>query len=295
MEEGISMGVISSAVRQIESSDPMVYIQTDANINEGNSGGPIVDIDGNIIGISNFKASQAIKEPGFGLAAPSNIARPVYEQIRDTGRVSRGIIGVATQTINPLLAASLKLPQDGGVLVVDVLPTSSADLAGIRAGDIIHSLDGRVMENSLQFNFNIYQHKVDDEVNMEILRAGERKTVRTLVFERPDVKNRLAQLMDKARTHVTQLVILAAAIDEEVLDALSLFRDSRGVLVAALLPGSLSGDSAKPGDLIHAVGTVAIKNLTELNSELGKRGKGDIVYLYIERQMQYRYVLVELQ
>ena len=295
MEEGMTMGVVSSAARQIDPSDPMIYIQTDANINEGNSGGPLVDIDGNIVGISNFKASQAIGESGFGLAAPSNIVRPVYEQVRENGRVRRGIIGVMTQTINPLLAASLKLSQDGGVLVVDVIPTSPADLAGIRAGDIIYSLDGKVMENALQFNFHIYQRKVGDQVNLDILRAGEKRTLRAAVFERPDIPNRLAQLMDQARTPVPPLAIVAADIDEKTMGLLPFFRDSQGVLIASLLPGSLAQDALKPGDLIHAIDTVAIRNLAELTSELGKRRKGDIVFLYIERQMQYRYVLVELQ
>jgi len=129
MEEGVSMGIVSSNARQIEMDDPMIYVQTDASITPGNSGGPLVDIEGNLIGINNYQASMKIDEQGFGLAAPANIVRTVYDQIRENGSVTRGIIGLTPQTINPLLSGALDLPQDWGVLVVDIIPTSPADMA----------------------------------------------------------------------------------------------------------------------------------------------------------------------
>jgi serine protease Do len=132
-------------------------------------------------------------------------------------------------------------------------------------------------------------------VEVEFSRGDDRRKVEIPVFERPDLPDRLARLMDRARTSVPALGIMAADIAEETMEELPFFRDSQGVLVAAHMPGSLSRNSLQPGDLIHAVNTVPLRNLADLTEDLAKRRKGDIVYLSIERQLQYRYVIVEIQ
>jgi len=151
------------------------------------------------------------------------------------------------------------------------------------------------MENARQFNVNVYQRRIGDRIEVEYSRGGERRKVEIPVFERPDLPDRLARLMDRVRTSVPELGVMAADIDEETMEDLPFFRDSQGVLIAAHMPGSLSRGSLNPGDLIHAINRVPLKNLAQLREDLAKRRKGDIVYLYIERQLQYRYVIVELQ
>ena len=122
LENSVSLGVVSSVARQLRSEDPMIYIQTDATINPGNSGGPLVDTEGRVVGINTLIVSQSGGSEGIGFAAPSNIVQHVYSQIRKSGRVRRGHLGVATQTVTPTLAAGLGLPQNWGVVVKDVLP-----------------------------------------------------------------------------------------------------------------------------------------------------------------------------
>jgi serine protease Do len=136
------MGIVSAVGRQLELDDPMVYIQTDAPINPGNSGGPLVDTGGRVVGINTLILSQGGGNEGLGFAAPSNIVKTVFEQIKATGRVRRGTIGVYAQTITPTLAAALKLPQDWGVILGDVFPGSPAAAAGFRMGDVVVSLMG---------------------------------------------------------------------------------------------------------------------------------------------------------
>ena len=112
LENSVSMGVVSSVARQIQPDSSMVYIQTDAPINPGNSGGPLVDVDGRLMGINTFILSESGGSEGLGFAIPSNIIKNVYTQLRDTGRVRRGEIGVSAETVTPALAEGLHLPQE---------------------------------------------------------------------------------------------------------------------------------------------------------------------------------------
>src|SRR5262249_8281433 len=136
LENSISMGIVSFVARQIRPDDPVIYIQTDASINPGNSGGPLLDSDGNIVGINTFIVSQSGGAEGLGFALPSNIVRTVYQQIRKFGGVKRGQIGVVAQTISPAMAAALDLKQNWGVLVADISANSAAEAAGLQIKDI---------------------------------------------------------------------------------------------------------------------------------------------------------------
>ncbi len=126
LESSVTLGVVSAVARQLTPEDPMIYIQTDAPINPGNSGGALVDTEGRLVGISTLIYSQSGGNEGIGFAAPSNIVRNVFTQIRKTGRVRRGDIGVHTQTITPLLAEALGVSADAGVVLSDVAPGGPA-------------------------------------------------------------------------------------------------------------------------------------------------------------------------
>src|SRR5437867_2002721 len=137
LENSVTLGVVSAVARQVRPDDRMIYVQTDASINPGNSGGPLVDGQGRVVGINTFILSQSGGSEGIGFAAPSNIVRYVYEQIRTRGRVHRGEIGVRVQTVTPGLAAGLGLRQDWGAVVADVVPGGPAAEAGLRIGDLV--------------------------------------------------------------------------------------------------------------------------------------------------------------
>src|SRR5262249_23595553 len=119
LESTITMGIVSSVARQVEPDAPMVYIQTDAAINPGNSGGPLVDLEGRVVGLNTFILSRSGGSEGLGFAIPSNIVRAVYEQLKASGRVRRGSLGLGTQTITATLASALRLGRDWGVVVAD--------------------------------------------------------------------------------------------------------------------------------------------------------------------------------
>jgi len=162
LENSASLGVVSSVARQLKPDDPMIYVQTDASINPGNSGGPLVDAEGRMVGLNTLILSQSGGNEGIGFAAPSHIVRAVYEQLRKSGRVRRGVIGVRAQTITPSLAAGLGLVFDRGIVLSDVTPAGPAEAAGLRPGDIVLALDGKPMENARQFDVNLYRRAPGD-------------------------------------------------------------------------------------------------------------------------------------
>ena len=221
LEGSASLGVVSAVARQVKPDDRMVYIQTDAPINPGNSGGPLLDADGRVVGINSFILTQSGGSEGLGFAAPSNIVRTVMDQIRKTGRMRRGEIGVTAQTVTPTLATGLGLGQTWGVVLADVTPGGPAARAGLRVADVVLRLDGKVTENARQFHVNLYPHAVGEVVHVEVLRGDRRLTVPVAVTERPDDPGRLADMVTPERNVVARLGILGLDLDEGLARACS--------------------------------------------------------------------------
>ncbi len=171
LQTSVTMGVVSAVARQLTPEDPMIYIQTDAPINPGNSGGALVDTDGRLVGINTLIYSQSGGNEGIGFAAPSDIVKNVYTQIKNTGRVKRGEIGVYSQTVTPLMAEALGVTGEAGAILSDVAPGSPAARAGLQPGDLILSLDGKRIENGRQFRINLYTRGVGDTVAIEAQRG----------------------------------------------------------------------------------------------------------------------------
>ena len=217
LEGSVTFGVVSAVARQVKPDGRMVYIQTDAPINPGNSGGPLLDAEGQVVGINSFILTQSGGSEGIGFAAPSNIVRTVIDQLRKTGRVRRGEIGVVAQTITPTLAAGLGLGQTWGVVLADVTPDGPGAAAGLRVADIVLTLDGKVTENARQFLVNLYPHAVGDTVILEVLRGTERRKVPVAVVERPSDPARLADLVSPERNVVGRLGILGLDLDDALL------------------------------------------------------------------------------
>lgn len=296
LENSVSMGIVSAVGRQLELDDPMVYVQTDAPINPGNSGGPLVDTNGRIVGINTLILSQGGGNEGIGFAAPSNIVRTVFEQIRAGGRVRRGTIGVYAQTITPTLASALRLPQSWGVILGDVLPQTPAAAAGLLVGDVVLSLDGKRMENGRQFEVNLYRRAVGDTVTVEVLRAGQTMKVPVAVAEREDDPTRFADLVSPDRNIVPRLGVLALDIDARIAAMIGERRMPYGVLVAARSADSPFGDQRlEPGDIIVSVNGAPVKALAELRSVVGRMAARSAAVFQVQRFGQLMFIAFELE
>jgi serine protease Do len=296
LENSASLGVVSSVARQLKPDSPMIYVQTDAAINPGNSGGPLVDVQGRLVGLNTLIASQSGGDDGIGFAAPSNIVRAVYEQLRAQGRVRRGVIGVRAQSITHALGDGLGLGVHSGVVLSDVRPGGPADAAGLRPGDIVVSLDGKPMENARQLDVNVYQRALGDTVTLEVLRSGARLSVAVTVVERPRDPDRFASLVTPERNLVSRLGVLAIELDEDLVRAAGPLRGSEGVLVAARSAGGVGvDDDLRPGDVIYAVNGVSVRGLAELRSAVQGPASGEPLVFHVERAGRLLYVVVELE
>ncbi len=297
LENSVSFGVVSAVARQLRPEDPMIYIQTDASINPGNSGGPLVDVDGRVVGISTFILSQSGGSEGLGFAAPSNIVRRVYEQILQHGRVRRGAIGARVQTVTPELAEGLGLAQDWGVILADVYPAGPAAAAGLRVGDIVLTMDGKLMENARQFEVNLYPRGVGETVRVEVLRGDQRTVYTVSPVERPGDPDRFQQMVRPAEHLVSRLGILGLNLTADVAPMLPGLRTRQGVVVAASTQQAprFRDGQLLPGDVIRALNGRPIGNLTGLRAALDELGAGHAVVLQVDRGGELRYVSFVLE
>ena len=288
----VSFGVVGAVARQLEPESPMIYVQTDATINQGSSGGPLVDLRGRIVGINTLIFSQTGGYEGLGFAAPSNIVRTVYEQLRKGGRVRRGDIGVRAQTVTAVLASGLKLTRDRGVVLADVLPGSPAAKAGLKAGDLVLTFDGKPMENGRQFQVTLYRRFVGDVVTLEIQRGKELLKVPVAISERADAFSGLAESIDPRLNLIPRIGVLGVTLDPRLADLLPALRVSSGVVVASTVPGAIDAPDGglAPGDVIYSVNGQPVAGLTELRATIEAMKEGDAVVLHIERRGELIYI-----
>lgn len=174
----VTSGIISALSRSglgIEGYED--FIQTDASINPGNSGGALVNLKGELVGINTAIFSQSGGNIGIGFAIPINLANQIMEQLLSTGTVKRGYLGVTAQDLNPDLAEAFGLKDQRGAVINEVLPESPADKAGIKAGDIILSIDGKKVKNANDVRNRIGLLPVDEKIEFEVYRNGQRKNI----------------------------------------------------------------------------------------------------------------------
>lgn len=296
LENSVTLGVVSALGRQRAAEDPMVYIQTDAPINPGNSGGPLIDTAGRVVGINTYILTQSGGSEGVGFAVPSNIVRTVFDQLRTTGRVRRGTLGVLAQTISPVMATGLGLARMNGVILADVAAESPAESAGLRPGDVVLTLDGRTMENARQFEVNVYRRRVGDVVTLEVQRGQDVVKTTAAIAERPDDPARFAALVDPKANLVARLGVLGVGIEPRVAAKLPQLRATGGVLVAGLLADAPGGQGGlETGDVIIALNGSPVSALEDLRTRVDALGEGGACVLQVQRGQILLYVVLELE
>jgi len=287
----VTMGVVSSVARQLDPDSPFVYVQTDTPINPGNSGGPLVDADGNLVGINTFILSTSGGSQGLGFAIPAGEVAFAYPQLLKYGDVHQPEIGAIAQTITPELAAALHLQRDFGVIIADIAPGEPADTAGLRIQDIILSVDGTPTANLPLFTSTLYRHESGECAKFEVLRGSERLHLDIPLVERSHKADNLADIANPEKDLVQQLGILGIDLKPDLAKSLPDLRIPTGVIVAARTLGTGTEEiPLQTGDVIHALNGAPITNLAGLRAELAKLEPGDPVALQVERYTQLSYV-----
>jgi serine protease Do len=295
LDDSVTMGVVSSVMRQPDPDSAMIYIQTDAAINPGNSGGPLVDVDGNLMGINTFILSQSGGSEGLGFAIPSVVVRFVYQEILAHGHVHSRHIGVNLQAITPALAKGLGLPRDSGLVISDVLPGGPADQAGVKIQDVVLNLDGTPVERVPMFKAALYRSQHGDPVSLDLLRGSQKLTLKVAVVEeQQNESDDLADLVNPEKSLVPQLGILGVEINAKISGLLSELRMNSGVLVAARAAGATVETGLRAGDVIHSLNGTAIATLDQLRAALRVLKPGDSVALQLERDEELMYIAFDL-
>jgi serine protease Do len=280
----VTLGVVSAVARQVDPDSPMVYIQTDAPINPGNSGGPLVNADGEVIGINTFILTQSGGNEGLGFAIPSSVVNVAYQQLRKFGHIHRAQIGIGLQSISPVLAAAMNLPRSYGVIVSDVLPDSPALAAGVRVGDVLLTIDGRTADSVPYVSFRLMSVDAGAKVHLEVLRDKQKLAFDVPVVEAPHEMDQIASLVDPEKNLVRPLGIIGVEIDQKIAAMTSDLRDPFGILVVARSNDATGDIPLAAADVIRTLNGQPMATLERLRAALKSLQPGAPVVLQIQRE-----------
>jgi serine protease Do len=296
LQNSVTMGVVSAVARQADPSKPLAYIQTDAPINPGNSGGPLVDMNGSVLGLNTFILSQGGGSEGLGFAIPARIVDFVYHSLRQYGHVHRVEIGAMAQEITPTLAEGLQLAQHWGVIVADVKPDGPAAAAGLQIQDIVLMADERRIETLPQLSSALYLHRLDQVLQLEILRGNQKKTLYIPAVEHRDQMDQLFDAANADKSLVPRLGILAIDLTSDLRNQIGSLRIPSGVIVLGRAADLILQDTGlQTGDVIHALNTTPIDSMEALRAAVSKLKTGDPVVVQVERSDGLTYLSFEME
>ena len=291
----LTHGMVSAVARQTNPDSPLIYIQTDAPINQGNSGGPLVNIRGEVVGVNTFIMSQSGGSDGLGFAIPSATVRTAFRQLRQFGQLRRQEVGMSLQTITPEMAAGLGLARDHGVIVSDVWPGGPAAAAGLQPGDILDTVDGQPAENVPTVNYNFRLRDSAEKVQLVVLRGTSRLSLSVTAVEQKSEFDSLSALADPEKNLVEELGILGVEIDPRIVDAASGLRDPFGIVVATRTSGARSEVPVLPRDVIRTLNNTKIYALEQLRGIVRALKPGTPVTLQVQREGRLMYVAFTIE
>ena len=299
----VTAGIVSARGRDIGSGPYDDFIQTDASINRGNSGGPLFNLDGEVIGINTAIFSQTGGSVGIGFAISANLATQVVSQLQDYGRTRRGWLGVFIQEVTEDIADSLGLDEAKGALIASVTETGPADEAGLQAGDVIIRFDGKEVVKSRDLPRIVAETAVETTVAVEVVRDGKVNTLSVTLGELEQAENGgLLSQKDTTKqagnTKLDDIGLVVASLTAELAEKLGLEADETGVVVVAVAEDSPAADKGiQSGDIIRRLNQSAITSVNQLTDGIAKAKKDDRkgVLMLIESGGQTRFVQISFE
>lgn len=289
LEATVTVGVVSAKGRGANITEYDDFIQTDAAINPGNSGGPLLNIEGKAVGINTAIVSRSGGYMGIGFAIPMALARDIKEQLVETGKVTRGYVGIYMRQVDPEVAEYLGLSRNMGVEVSDVVEGSPADEAGLRAGDILLEMNGEPIRDMRSFKREIARQRPGSRVRLEIFRDEKRRdvTVKLGSLEESEfaIETEVDQLGERFGLTVRNLT-------DELAEQFG-FEKGDGVLISEVESGSSAADQGlAPGMLIMKVNNRDVSNVDEFNEAISAV-KSDKVLVLINDGRASRLVVLK--
>jgi serine protease Do len=294
----VTAGIVSARSRDIRAGPYDDFLQVDAPINRGNSGGPSFNLNGEVIGINTAIFSPSGGNVGIGFAIPSNLAVPVIESLKADGRVKRGWLGVRIQTVTEEIAESLGLDDAVGALVASVTPEGPAEAAQIQPGDVILEFDRKPIDRMRGLPRIVAETPIGKEVEVVVWRRGERATFGVTLGELPE-EEELAALTEEGAdvpptsAQIDSLGVTVATITEELRTRFELPEGAQGVVIVDVTEGSAAAkESLRPGDVIVEVGQEEVSSPPEVAAKVGQAQQDakKSVLLLIDRSGDLRFV-----
>ena len=280
LEQTVTAGIVSAKGRIIGSGPYDDFIQTDASINPGNSGGPLVNLKGEVVGINTAIIASG---QGIGFAIPINMVREVVAQLKESGKVTRGWLGVGIQNLTPELVDYYKLKETKGVLVVKVYDEDPAAKAGIQVNDIIVAVNGQTVDSSHELSRRVAALPVGAKAKIELIRDGKPRTVQVTLARRDETK--LAEGETADTEEAEDLGMRLGRLDEQTAGRLGYDKNERGALVTDLDPdGKAAAAGLRPGDLIKELNHHLIGSPEDFSEALGKAGSEGNLELLVKRR-----------
>jgi len=287
----VTLGIISATARQTEIDAPMLFIQTDAPINPGNSGGPLVNADGEVVGINTFILSRSGGSQGLGFAIPAPVVRFVYDGLRKRGHVNRIELGIAAQGITPVLASGLGLARDWGVVISDVAPGGPAEKAGLKAEDVIVTADGRTIQDNGDLSRYISSQAPGKTVKLEVLREGQQKAFSVTLGTFPDATSE----EETASGQKGKLGMTLRDLTSALAERLELPRGTKGALVWEVEAGEPAEEAGlQRGDLIVSVNGAPVSGVQDFEREIERARRDGAARLRVQSNGAFRIVVLKL-
>jgi len=298
-ENSVTAGIVSAKGRSLPQENFVPFIQTDAAVNPGNSGGPLFNMRGEVIGINSQIYSRTGGFMGLSFAIPIDVANDIAGQLKSTGKITRGRIGVVIQPVTKELAESFGLVKPIGALVSSVEKGSPAEKAGIEAGDVILKFDSKPVASSEDLPRLVGATKPGSKAVVQIMRNKVSKDVNLVVGEMPD-ETRSAQRQQRrgqpgGKPPAEAVTRMGMTLSESTLQQREQLNIAGGVVVDEVTPGAASRAGIRKGDIILAINNQDIKSLEQFGQLLGQFEKGKIVALLVRRGANALYIPLRIE
>ncbi|MCW7754541.1 DegQ family serine endoprotease [Desulfobotulus sp. H1] len=290
LEQTVTAGIVSAKGRVIGPGPFEDFIQTDASINPGNSGGPLINLDGDVVGINTAIVSSG---QGIGFAIPANLAKGIVTQLKASGSVTRGWLGVEIQPLEPSMAAYHGLKNARGVFVARVMEGDPAHAAGMRGGDVITHINDREVEDTKDLIVRVADAAVGDILKVTVMRSGKKKDFRVTVAQRKDDQVSQSEPVQGDERLPDGLGLSLQELDDTLAARMGVERDA-GLLVADVAADSPAHKAGfRRGDLIREINHRRMDSIKSYESMLKRSKKGESLQFLVQRRGQFLVIVID--
>ena len=297
----VTAGIVSARQRDINSGPYDDYIQTDASINRGNSGGPMFNMDGEVVGINTAIFSPSGGSVGIGFAIPSNLAKPIIAQIKQFGKAKRGWLGVRIQTVSPELAEGLRLKEPKGALVASVTKDGPADKAGIKQGDVVLKFDGKEITQMRGLPRIVAETETGKVADVVLWRKGQEVTLKVAVGELTEEAEQKTLASTEPAPNATATIDLLglklSGMTDELRQKFQIPDDANGVVVVDVAQkGPAAEKDLRPGDVIAEVDQKAVTSPEDVSQRVKAAQDNGyrVVTLLVNRGGEFQWIALKI-